>query len=102
MSVYVSAELHHSDTGASKPHVLIAESAHAVHSGEILAYVLPQRSGAGAMEYAHPPGIELQGIVDEICHGLHCFIGTHSAHIDVGLETQLSLSYFVACRGADE
>lgn len=49
------------------------------------------------MQYAHSPGIELYGIVNKICHGLHSLIHAHTAHINLPLESKLTRTRGIGC-----
>lgn len=82
---------------SSKLYVLVVVAAYTVDCVEILSYVLAECSRACAMKYAHTLGIESYGIVDVVCYGLYGFVDAHSAHVDLLLEVELSLSLCVGC-----
>ena len=53
------------------------------------------------MENPHGRRLELDGVVEEICHGLQCLVGTHAAHVYLSLEVKLAAAGVLAGSGAD-
>jgi len=60
------------------------------------------RAGAGTVEDAHASGVELHGVVDEICDSLDGVGYAEAAHVYLAAETELTLAALVGGGGADE
>ena len=74
---------------------------------EVLADKVAQDAVAGAVQYADAAHADEGGIIYEVHYGLDGLVTTHSANIDIGLESQFAVIDVVVgllahvCGGAD-
>ena len=78
------------------------EVLHEGYGAEVLPHEGAQYSVACAVEYAKLVHVAHNGVIDEIAYCLHCFLATHAADVDVGLEFKaLSVQLFL-CLAREE
>lgn len=78
--------------GAAKLDMLVAVGTYSRNGIEVLAEILPEGTGACAVEYSHRFCAETDRVVDVVSDGLDCFIDSHAPHVNLLLEIELAVA----------
>lgn len=85
---------------ASELYMFVVIGLNARNSVEILSQILTQSACTCSMQYPYFTGVEAYRVINVVGECLDGFVDTHSSHIDLLFEVELTRALAVGCRSA--